>query len=266
MDEVELDDAWEAARAAWPGVDLDRDAFVAHVRGRQEASELHLADLYLACAAAAGIPAAIEIVDRLLLPRMDAHVRRIDASPAFVDEARQRLRERLLVGRGDGSVRLADYAGKSPLASWLRVAAVRVASNLRTELWPRREQPLDDVVLSTPDNADPELELLRARYAPIIRTAVRAALVELSARERTVLRFHLVAGMSTAKIAAMYHVNQSTVARWVQAARQTVRERTNTALVESLGVAPAELHSLAGLLLSRLDLSLSGLLREDATA
>jgi hypothetical protein len=55
-------------------------------------------------------------------------------------------------------------------------------------------------------------------------------------------------------------VNQSTIARWLQATRQSVRERTHAALERSLGVPTAELHSLAGLLLSRLDVSLTGLL------
>ena len=49
---------------------------------------------------------------------------RIDSSSQFVDEVKQGLRERLLVGPPP---RIAEYSGSGPLGGWLRVVSVRLA-------------------------------------------------------------------------------------------------------------------------------------------
>jgi RNA polymerase sigma-70 factor (ECF subfamily) len=263
-----LADAWEAARAAWPGVDLDVDAFVRHVRARlpgpfgpAEATG-QLTDLYLVAACLEGRPGAIVTLDRVFLARVDEHVRRIDSSHAFIDEVRQQLRERLLMARADGPARLADYAGRGPLSAWLRVAAVRIALNLVAERRPERQVELDDALLAAPDGWDPELELVRSRYAPMLRAAVKEAFAKLTNRQRNMLRLHLVGGLTTARIAAVYRVDASTITRWLQAVRAEVRSACQARLEAEAGIPADELASLAGLLLSQLDVSLAGLLRD----
>src|SRR6516162_686902 len=92
----ELDQILAAARAAWPGVVVPDEVFLAHLR--RHAPVEHGTDLYLACACARGDTAAIALLDRRLLPRIDKAVARIDPSPTLIDDVRQEVRCRLLVG------------------------------------------------------------------------------------------------------------------------------------------------------------------------
>jgi RNA polymerase sigma-70 factor (ECF subfamily) len=92
---------------------------------------------------------------------------------------------------------------------------------------------------------------------------VRTALAELPARLRRVLRLQ-VAGLSTGQIGTMLQVHQTTVVRWLAAARESVRVRTRDLLRERLGLSSVELDSIGGLLLSRLDISIEACLRDSA--
>ena len=266
--DVDWQVVWEDARAAWPGVDVPLLQFVAHASGRVAADGTdpgfaHAADLYLAAACLSGHRAALDVLERSFLARVEGQVRRIDASAAFADEVRQQLREHLLVGRCDERPRLADYAGRGPLGAWLRVAAVRLALNLVAMRRPEQEQPLEETLLQASDANDPEHELLHARYGPLLRQAVSTALTALTSQQRNLLRLNLARGLSTAKIAIAYRVDQSTVVRWLQAARAAVRDATYEHLCAALGASAHEVQRLTRLLLSRLDLSLSGILRDD---
>jgi RNA polymerase sigma-70 factor (ECF subfamily) len=266
--EADWEAVWETARGAWPGVELPLRQFVVHASGRIQVDGTstgfaHAADLYLAAACLSGDPAALDALERGFLVRIEDQVRRIDASPAFASEVRQQLREHLLVGRRDEHPRLADYAGRGPLGAWLRVAVVRLALNLVAMQKSAREQELDERLLQASDANDPELELLHARYGPMLRQAIRTALTELTSRQRNLLRLNLGVGLSTAKIAVAYRVDQSTVVRWLQAARAAVRDATYEHLCAELGASTREVQRLTGLLLSRLDLSLSAILRND---
>src|SRR4051812_30959991 len=119
--------AWDAGRAAWPAVALDRDAFAAHASALDaEALERHGSDLYLAAACLARVAGAIELFDRDVLGAARSAIQSIDSSAAFVDEAMQRLRANLMVG-DDGTPRLAMYAGRGPLRAWVGIAAARTA-------------------------------------------------------------------------------------------------------------------------------------------
>src|SRR5579884_1384958 len=114
-------------REAWPGVDVADADFAAAVERHRPAPE-HLADLYLATACAAGNAAALAAFERTHLSQVAAFVARTDSDPAFAEEVRQRLREKLLVGQPP---RISEYAGQGPLGGWVRVAAVRMALDLR---------------------------------------------------------------------------------------------------------------------------------------
>src|SRR5215510_5887513 len=123
--------AWTAGRAAHPAVDVPLDRFAAHVAaaGADDAGlDRHGADLYLACACAAGDARALARFDEHVLAPAAAAVRSIDASPAFLDEVRQRVRAALLVPDGaPAAAKLTAYAGRGPLRAWVGVTAVRTA-------------------------------------------------------------------------------------------------------------------------------------------
>lgn len=254
--------ALRAAGAAWPDVTLDSERFAAHVASsRREggAAPEHLADLYLACAAAAGDGAAARALDARILAAVEPAIRRVDASASFVDEVRQLLRMRLLVGVDGAPPRLAEYRGRGPLVAWARVAAVRIALNLK-----RDERPADagDEVLGELAAADPDPEIrhLVTLYRAELGAALRAAFGALGDRERTLLRLHYVDHLKLAQIAALYRVHESTASRWIGAAVESVSMGARRRLTERLALSPSTLDSLTRLVRSDLDLSLGRLL------
>src|SRR5687767_7078772 len=133
---MSIADAWTAARAAWPGVELDEADFacwVAERGGYDEATiaALNTRDLYLACACSRG--------DRVALAQFEVHFSSsIEAALASIrmrddhgDELRQRLRAKLFVGERP---RIASYRGRGELGGWIRAATIREAIDLQRKL------------------------------------------------------------------------------------------------------------------------------------
>ena len=255
------DDLWRAGRATWPGVEVPRALFAAYVRERIGAGTLDglcTTDLYLTCACVHDAKGAVATFDRTFLARVPEMVRQIDRSPAFADDVCQHLREKLLLPAG--RPKLAAYTGRGALGSWVRVAALRTALNLRDVRQPGQTEPLEDHLLVAPGGDDAELEYLRRRYRDEFQTAVRAALDGLPRERRRLLRLHVVTGLSTAQLGTALGVNQSTIVRWLAAARDQLREEIHRGLAQRLGLSGPELESLTGLILSRLDLSVTSAL------
>jgi RNA polymerase sigma-70 factor len=109
----------------------------------------------------------------------------------------------------------------------------------------------------------PELAHIKARYQPEFKEALEQALVTLSSQHRNVLRLQVVGGLSGEQIASLYRVTRSTVSRWLSAARSEVLAETQRLLQQRLRLSPAEFHSLAGVVQSQLDLSLSRVLTSE---
>jgi len=225
---------------------------------------LQLADLHLACACADGNVAAHALFEERFLgvARMRACLRHIDAAPALVDEVRQLLRVRLLLGEPPVPPRITQYSGLGTLASWVGIAAQRAALNLLRGEQTRARVNREVVADALPAAGDPELDYLKARYRGEFREAIGAAVATLTARDRLLLRLHLVDQLSHERIAVMYQVHQSTVTRWIGGAREAIVRETRRALQARLRVDSADLESLVALVGSRLDLSLTRLLRE----
>jgi len=175
------------------------------------------------------------------------------------DEVRQTLWQRLFVGTPGQAPRILSYAGRGPLAGWIAVAAQRIALDLRraaTRI--AGSDPMADQLLPSEDH--PEVDYLRMRYKTEFEDAVRDALAALPDRDRLLLRLTTVSGLSHEQIANIYKVNQSTVTRWIARARSEVLAATERIVCGKLGVQRDEFMSLAGLLVSRIDLSISRVL------
>jgi RNA polymerase sigma-70 factor (ECF subfamily) len=247
----ELRRAYEAARAAWPGIDLGFEVFAARLAGAGP----HTSDLYLACACGEAVPAALVEFDRMFLGCVRDAVARIDRSHDFVSEVQQILRERLLVGPHS---KIREYRGVGALASWVRTAAVRTALNLRRSAHrePRQGEPIEafDALL------DPEIALLRQRYMPEIDAALRRAIAALDAKERMLLHFYYVDGLTLAKIAALEGVGTSTIFRRLNAATQAVLSSMKDELSSRLQISMQSLDSLIRHVQDDIDLSLSQVL------
>ena len=129
---------FDEGRRAWPGVELGIEAFVGHLAERAGGplpSEVRGPDLYLACACVTRGRGAIESFDRAYLAQMGAYLARLGPTPAFVDEVRQEVRDKLFMSRDAAPPRIAEYHGKGALVSWVRVVALRVAMNMRRQSW-----------------------------------------------------------------------------------------------------------------------------------
>ncbi len=251
-----------ASRAAWPDVHLDDMTFVRHVAERVADAPLpgalealHGSDLYLACACSLGGPQAIAAFERAYTAKIDAYIARVARTPESKDEVRQNVREALLVGHAGRPPTIAAYTGRGPLGAWVRVTAVRAALRLVRRT---RADPLDSgemLDLRSPEN-DPELELLKRRYAAEVREAFLATLQSLSFDERNVLRLHHLDGLTIEEVGTTYRVSRATAARWLAHAREKILAETRKRLKEKLGIHEHEVDSLMGLAASRLPLSL----------
>jgi RNA polymerase sigma-70 factor, ECF subfamily len=254
---------FDEGHATWPELLVPPPDFARHIAEHippdaaleQALSGLHAADLYLACACARGSASALALFERRYVQTIAGSLRRIDTSPVFLDEVKQRLRERLFVAKDGAPPRIARYSGRGPLGAWVAVAAQRIALDLvnQDDSQSNSDGNIADAVLT---RTDPELDYLRDRYRKEFLEAFQAAIAKLSERERLLLHLHYVNGLPHEQIAASYQVNQSTVSRWLAKARGLLQIETQRHLQQSLGLSSEEYHSLAALVASQLHLSL----------
>jgi len=260
--------AWEVARAAWPEVPLEGARFIAHVARHLPATHplaalepLHLGDLYLACACAHAVPAALAAFEAHFLREVDVAVARMKLPAATVDEVRQQLRQKMLVSTPDAPARLAAYPGTGPLAGWVRAAALWLALDLQ-----RRgsgEAHADDASLPflVEPGDDPELAYLKSTYRAEFNEAFAQALTALEPRQRNVLRLKYLDGLSIDQLGALYGVHRATAARWALSAQQALLEQTRLRLTQRLRLTHSQVDSVLRLISSQLDVNLSRLLR-----
>lgn len=229
---------------------------------KEDVGEAHAEDLALARAAAAGDARAIAVIEALHVRQIPAFVARHKLGPAEVDELSQRVRERLFVARDGKAPKIADYAGRGPLGAWLRVLVLRMATTDRRRA--RRDEPLDDATTEALVEQSPEHLLARARWQGAFDEALREAFGALSTEERALFRFQFGAGMTLDQIARVMGLHRATAARKIAAAREALWTTLTRLLRERLKLGAKELQALLGEWRSKLDVSLSGLLRETA--
>jgi RNA polymerase sigma-70 factor, ECF subfamily len=228
---------------------------------RKAISALAIEDLFLASACLAGIEGAAAAFNARHGATIRGTIARI-VRGADNGEVEQQLVAELLVGSAAAPPKIGSYAGRAPLDRWLGVAAQRAALMWLREN--RTEARARDGAAAEPaanGNTHPEMAFLKDRYRRDFEQALKDSLARLPERERTLLRLHLVNGVSVEKIGRMFAVSQPTASRWLAAARETLLDDIKATLGSRLGASSQELASLAGMVASRLDLSLSMLLR-----
>jgi RNA polymerase sigma-70 factor (ECF subfamily) len=107
---------------------------------------------------------------------------------------------------------------------------------------------------------NPELLVMKARYRDEFREAFGEAVARLAPRDRNLLRYQLLDGLTTHQIGTIYRVHRVTITRWLKKARDNLLEETRSLLIARLRVEPQEFNSIMGLIQSQLDLSLSRVL------
>lgn len=262
---------FDAGRAAWPHATLDAEAFARrlgfHASGNRPIdaylARVSPADFYLACAFLGGDAAARENLGGLAHRVVVQTLRRFRADRDEASDLGQIAIEEMLVGRAGAPARLAKYSGKGSLEGWLRVTAARI---MLTEL--RRSSPegdadrLSERLLAAAPQA--ELRLLSSEHRATAASAIRDAVGGLRPEDRTLLRLHVVDGLSGAQIAKLYGVNRSTVTRWYQRIRDDVLAAALSAFRRRIAVSDSEFASIVVDLQSQLDLSIRRVLSDGA--
>jgi RNA polymerase sigma-70 factor (ECF subfamily) len=268
--EAELRAAITRAREAWPHIVIPEADF-ARWLGTRLPEDLPLSDglaqarspeLWLCCACARGEPRAFTAFEERYFPAADSSLRRLRASADMADEVRQQLRQKLFLPDRSGKPKVADYGGRGELGKWVRAVALR--SGLNELKKGERERPADDdqlvTALASPGD-DPELQVLKGRYAAQFKIAFRESLATLPDRSRALLRQYYLDGLTLEELGKLYRIHVSNVSRGLEKARQLLFSRTRRQLVKDLRVDGIEVDSLLRLIRSRLDVSLGGLMR-----
>ena len=259
-----------AGRAAWPQIHLDDAEFARFLARRigagddlvAELEDLPGADLYLACACAAGDTRAIAAFEAAYFSNVDTAVAAMRAPIGAADEVKQILRTRFFVSSGERPPAIADFGGRGNLHGWVRVSAAREL--LRLFKKERRKVELDEALLDEiAPFPDPETAAVKAKCRTELAAAFRAALAALSPRERTLLRYQIADGLGIDAIGAIYRVHRATVARWLAAIRERLVVDTQERLGATLRLDAGEVRSVIRLVRSQLDFSLVSLLAGD---
>src|SRR5574338_644059 len=257
-------------RAAWPDLQVQARDLVEFV-ARQLTADLadaaldglRPADLYLACACAKQLSAAIHAFDRDYMREVDIALARMRIGPPRLSDVKQLVRQRLFVGGGTAGAptspgKIAEYGGRGDLRRWVRSVAVRTCLNeLRKG---KREVLVDDDQLiaqhtvSTAD--DPEVEYMKRTYANEFKASFAEALGQLGAREQTLLRYHHVDGLNIDEIGAIYRVHRVTAFRWIEKAKEQLVKSTLDTLRQRLKLPASELESVLRMIRSQIHLSL----------
>jgi RNA polymerase sigma-70 factor (ECF subfamily) len=251
--------AYEIGRAAWPDVTLDEAVFVrrsADLDIPPDQVARRAGDLYLAWACAQRDPAALAHFDRHHLGRIDIYVARWGLSNDSVDELRQQLRIRLLVG---DPPRIGQYSGRGPLCAWVRTCAVRLGVQLVSDA-ESLAQDVGAVDALVGESAGPEISALRNRYGAAFIAALERSLSSLESREKTILRMHFVDNLNIDAIGRIYRVHRATIARWIVAVRKRVLLNLWTELKADLPATQSECQSILSAVKHDLDINLMGVL------
>jgi len=251
--------AWEEAKAVWPGVEVSLEDFAAFVQAvpgpHVEGKTTRWADLYLACACAQSRPGALAAFEKAFFREVDAAAAGIRGGVS-ADELRQLVRHKLLLSQPGQKPRIAEYAGRGDLRTWLRIAATRIALDLSERA--AREVPKEDdeLVLMMGGSEDPELSYFRRQYTEEFRNALRDAFASLDHRDRSLLRYAFTDRLSIDSIGALFGVHRATAARWLCNAHARVASQAKQALGERLGINREELSSVLRLIQSQFDVTL----------
>jgi len=260
---VALDGAVERAVRAHPPLGKAADGFLARLGEVIEAptpeavAKVKVEDLLLAFAAARGDGYALATIER-------EHVRGAAGGrlrgqrflPDEIAEIEQGLREHLFVAAPGTLPKIAQYAGKGDLAGWVAVSATRAA--LRARKRASREVAVAEsgVLAKHVAHDDVELDFVKDAYRPAFKEAFHEALATLDARERLLLKQHVVDGLGIDALGELHGVHRATAARWIAKVREDLLDRTRDAFQRRMKVGRAEFESLLRLARSQLDVSL----------
>jgi RNA polymerase sigma-70 factor (ECF subfamily) len=222
---------WDVSSAAFAEL-LDRSATQASA-GRTPASfdverylwSLHLEDLALACACAAGHDAAWEHFILEYRPALYRAADAIDPSGGARELADSLYAELYGLKDRDGARQtlFRYFHGRSSLATWLRAILTqryvdRIRARRRLESLPDEDSPASPVSSIQAPDAD------RRRFGVLIQQALTAAVAGLAPRDRLRLGCYYAQEMTLAEIGRLLREHEGTVSRHLTRTRRAIRE------------------------------------------
>jgi RNA polymerase sigma-70 factor len=238
---------------------VTEDEFRSYVDARRgdPTTTMHEDDLRVCFDALRGNQDALRALQSVHVAGVEPHLRKLGLDAGEVDDIKQRVLRTLLVATDEAPARLAQYDGRGPLRAWLRVSAVR--EGLKVLRKKKREIPVGDetdVLEDKVSPGDPELGYMKSMYREVFRGAFRDAVLNLDARQRTLLRQSLIDGLSIDDLARLYGAHRATTARWIASARETVVNETRQSFMERIKVSADECDSVFRMISSHLDVTL----------
>ena len=262
----------KAGRARWLQLQISEEEFVYFLAlqlpaGSIEPAELRLLrgdELYLLRALGLGHSAALLVFETEYMPEVRRTLLRIGSSEAQIADIIQTLYDRLLERQNTeqgSAVNRQGYAGRGELKGWLCTCAVRLAWRLlkrgrqEAELW---QAP---TVLLPDQGKSPDQTLLTGELKELFETAFREAVAALTSRERNLLRYHFLSGLSIDQVGVIYRVHRATAARWLVQAREQLAIHTRKRFLAAAPAHASSFTEILELVRSQLSLNLTSLLK-----
>lgn len=226
--------------------------------GDEPAPPALLADAYLALACAEGDEAALRAFESAFGGELDRAIAKSPELGLTAQDFRQLFHERFFVAAAGEPPRIASYAGRGALRSWVRVSAARLLVDQARKPHQPEPRPDEELARLLPTTGDPEAQYLRRAYAEKLPAAFAQALRGLSVRQRNLLRQHHLHELGGAELARMYGVHRATIFVWLDAARRDLLGHLREVLRAELD--GQGLESVVALLGSQLEVSVRRLL------
>lgn len=267
---------FESGRACWPQLEIRPEEFVLFLAKQlppeatfpEKLLELRAGDLYLVCALGLGHPMALATFETEYMPAVRRTLLRLDIPDSLIADIIQALYCHLLERQNAPQgvfVPRRGYAGRGELKGWLCACAVHQAGRLHKR--ERREVELDQasaMVLPAESNST-ELTLLTEEMKKLFEAAFRNAVAALTSRERNLLRYHFLSGLSIDQIGTLYNVHRATAARWVAKARERLASLTRKRFLLASPMQAESFAKIMELIGSQLSLNLANLLKQVKT-
>ena len=268
--DARLADLCARGRAAYADLAVADETFVRHLgavmandkSGAASFDDRFIEDLFLACACLAGAAGAAEAFDARCTPAIRAAVARLAPSESGRDEIIQKARDVLLVGDRDTPPKLTLYLGTGPLARWAATTGQRLAL-LELRAGRAEGRARDGLAKEPAPPADPELAYLKQQYRGEFEATLARLVAALDDRDRAFLRLSLIEGMSADKIGKMFGMSRATAQRRIEDVRETIADGMRREMGQQLALSGSGVGSVAGLVASQIDVSLSRILRAD---
>jgi RNA polymerase sigma-70 factor (ECF subfamily) len=195
------------------------------------AAALHVEDLALACACAAGQDAAWEEFVAAYRPVLHRAAAAIDPTGNAQEMADSLYADLYGLGDRHGARQslFRYFHGRSKLGTWLRaVLAQRHIDRIRAtrKLDPLPEEPASIPALTVDRPVEPE----RARFEAAMQDALTAAIAALPSRDRLRLSCYYVQNLTLAAIGRMLNEHEATVSRHLTRTRTVIRDAVWTRL------------------------------------